>query len=61
MEHLDAIHGKGKYMQYLEVFEQNDIRVNLIPKISDEWWENRLQVNSLGHILTLKEEARKYL
>lgn len=58
---LDAIYGTGKYTQYLEIFEKHDIRVNLIPKISDEWWEVKLQITSLGHILTLKEEARKYI
>ena|ERR1700722_437663 len=61
LEGLDAIYGTGKYTQYLEIFEKHDIRVNLIPKISDEWWEVKLQITSLGHILTLKEEARKYI
>jgi len=61
LEGLDLIYGKGKYTQYLDIFEKNDIRVNLIPKISNEWWENKLQIVSLGHILTLKEEANKYI
>ena len=61
LEGLDAIYGIGKYTQYLEVFEKNDIRVSLIPKISDEWWEKKLQITSLGHILTLKDEAKKYV
>jgi len=60
LEELDAIYGEGKYTQYLEIFEKHDIRVNLISKISDEWWENKLQITSLGHILTLKEAASKY-
>ena len=46
--------------QYLKIFEKHDIKVNLISKISDEWWENKLQITSLGHILTLKEAASKY-
>jgi len=60
LEGLDTTYGTGKYTQYLEVFEKHDIRVSLIPKISDEWWEKKLQITSLGHILTLKEEAKKY-
>src|ERR1043165_3862175 len=60
LEELDAIYEEGKYTQYLEIFEKHDIRVNLISKISDEWWENKLQITSLGHILTLKEAASKY-
>lgn len=60
LKELDAIYGEGKYTQYLEIFEKHDIRVNLISKISDEWWENKLQITSLGHILTLKEAANKY-
>ena len=60
LEELDAIYREGKYTQYLEIFEKHDIRVNLISKISDEWWENKLQITSLGHILTLKEAASKY-
>lgn len=60
LKELDAIYGEGKYTQYLEIFKNNDIRVNLISKISDEWWENKLHITSLGHILTLKEAASKY-
>ncbi|GBB85058.1 hypothetical protein RclHR1_11620013 [Rhizophagus clarus] len=61
LDGLDAIYGTGKYTQYFEIFEKHDIRVNLIPKISNEWWENKLQITSLGHVLTLKEEASKYI
>jgi hypothetical protein len=61
LKELDAIYGEGKYTQYLENFKNNDIRVNLISKISDEWWENKLHITSLGHILTLKEAASKYV
>ncbi|GES83934.1 hypothetical protein GLOIN_2v1776427 [Rhizophagus clarus] len=61
LDGLDAIYGTGKYTQYFEIFEKHDIRVNLIPKISNEWWENKLQITSLGHDLTLKEEASKYI
>ena len=61
LEGLDTTYGIGKYTQYLEVFEKHDIRVSLIPKISDEWWEKKLQITSLGHILTLKDEAKKYV
>ena len=57
---LDAAYGEGKYTQYLEIFENNDIRVNLISRISDDWWENKLHITSLGHILTFKEAASKY-
>jgi hypothetical protein len=60
LDGLDTIYGTGKYTQYFETFEKHDIRVNLIPKISNEWWENKLQITSLGHILMLKEEASKY-
>ena len=60
LKELDATYGEGKYTQYLEIFENNDIRVNLISKISDEWWENKLHITSLGHILTFKEAASKY-
>ena len=60
LKELDTIYGEGKYTQYLEIFNNNDIRVNLILKISDEWWENKLHISSLGHILTLKEAASKY-
>ena len=60
LKELDATYGEGKYTQYLEIFENNDIRVNLISKISDEWWENKLHITSLGHILTFKEVASKY-
>ena len=61
LKELDATYGEGKYTQYLEIFENNDIRVNLISKISDEWWENKLHITSLGHVLTLKEAASKYV
>jgi hypothetical protein len=61
LERLDTTYGNGKYTQYLEIFEEHDIRVSLIPKISDEWWEKKLQITSLGHILTLKDEAKKYV
>ena len=61
LEGLDVTYGNGKYTQYLEVFEKHDIRVSLIPKISDEWWEKKLQITSLGHISTLKDEANKYV
>ena len=61
LEGLDVTYGNGKYTQYLEVFEKHDIRVSLIPKISDEWWEKKLQITSLGHILTLKDEVNKYV
>src|SRR5215211_5865753 len=54
LKELDAAYGEGKYTQYLEIFENNDIRVNLISRISDDWWENKLHITSLGHILTLK-------
>jgi hypothetical protein len=37
LKELNATYGEGKYTQYLEIFENNDIRVNLISKISDEW------------------------
>ena len=37
LEGLDITYGNGKYTQYLEIFEKHDIRVSLIPKISDEW------------------------
>ena len=60
LKELDAAYGEGKYTQYLEIFENNDIRVNLISRISDDWWENKLHITSLGHILTLKEAANKY-
>ena len=61
LEGLDMTYGNGKYTQYLEILENHDIRVSLIPKISDEWWEKKLQITSLGHILTLKDEAKKYV
>ena len=37
LKELDTTYGEGKYTQYLENFENNDIRVNLISKISDKW------------------------
>ena len=61
LEGLDITYGNGKYTQYLEIFEKHDIRVSLIPKISDKWWEKKLQITSLDHILTLKDEAKKYV
>src|SRR2546423_15646532 len=36
LKELDTTYGEGKYTQYLENFENNDIRVNLISKIPDE-------------------------
>ncbi|GES75709.1 hypothetical protein RCL_jg12840.t1 [Rhizophagus clarus] len=61
LDGLNAIYGTGKYTQYFEIFEKHDIKVNLIPKISNEWWENKLQITSLGYVLTLKKEASKYI
>ncbi|RIA85766.1 hypothetical protein C1645_830317 [Glomus cerebriforme] len=37
LKELDSTYEERKYIQYLEIFENNDIRVNLIPKISNEW------------------------
>jgi len=61
LEELDITYGNEKYTQYLKIFKKHDIRVSLIPKISDEWWKKKLQITSLDHILTLKDEAKKYV
>jgi hypothetical protein len=59
LEGLDKEFGDGKYTDYLPVFEEHEIRVNHLTKLSDSEYI-LMGVTIIGRRQTLRDEAKKY-
>lgn len=59
LEGLDKEFGKGKFTCYLLVFEEHEIRVNHLTKLSDSEY-TLMGITIIGRRQTLRDEAKKY-
>ena len=59
LEGLDKEFGNGKFTCYLSVFEEQEIRVSHLTKLSDSEY-NLMGITIIGRRQTLRDEARKY-
>lgn len=59
LEGLDKEFGDGKFTCYLLVFEEHEIRVNHLTKLSDSEYVS-MGVTIIGRRQTLRDEAKKY-
>lgn len=59
LEGLDKEFGEGKFTCYLSVFEEQEIRVSHLTKLSDSEY-NLMGIAIIGRRQTLRDEAKKY-
>jgi hypothetical protein len=59
LERLDKEFGDGKFTCYLAVFEEQEIRVNHLTKLSDSEYI-LMGITIIGRRQTLRDEAKKY-
>ena len=59
LEGLDKEFGDGKFTCYLSVFEEQEIRVNHLTKLSDSEYI-LMGMTIIGRRQTLRDEAKKY-
>ncbi len=59
LERLDKEFGDGKFTCYLSVFEEQEIRVSHLTKLSDSEY-NLMGITIIGRRQTLRDEAKKY-
>lgn len=59
LKNLDQEFGDGKFTCYLSVFEEQEILVNQLPKLSDSEY-NSMGVTIIGRRQRLRDEAKKY-
>jgi hypothetical protein len=59
LKNLDQEFGDGKFTCYLSVFEEQEILVNQLPKLSDSEYIS-MGVTIIGRRQRLRDEAKKY-
>ena len=59
LKELDQEFGDGKFTCYLSVFEEQEIRVNQLTKLSDSEYTT-MGITLIGHRQTLHDETKKY-
>jgi hypothetical protein len=59
LEGLDKEFGDGKFTCYLTIFEEQEIRVNHLTKLSDSEYI-LMGITIIGRRQTLRDEAKKY-
>jgi len=59
LEELDKEFGEGKFTCYLSVFEEQEIRVSHLTKLSDSEYI-LMGITIIGRRQTLRDEAKKY-
>jgi hypothetical protein len=59
LEELDKKFGNDKFTCYLSVFEEQEIRVSHLTKLSDSEY-NLMGITIIGRRQTLRDEAKKY-
>ena len=59
LEELDKEFGNGKFTCYLSVFEEQEIRVSHLTKLSDSEYI-LMGITIIGRRQTLRDEAKKY-
>ena len=59
LERLDKEFGNDKFTCYLSVFEEQEIRVSHLTKLSDSEY-NLMGITIIGRRQTLRDEAKKY-
>ena len=59
LKNLDQEFGDGKFTCYLSIFEEQEILVNQLPKLSDSEYIS-MGVIIIGHKQRLRDKAKKY-
>ena len=59
LEELDRKYGANKFTCYAQKFEEEEIRVNQLFRLSDAEY-NLIGVSKIGHRQTLRDESKKF-